>query len=245
MFCSKCGCELNSNDVFCSKCGNKVYEEKKTDDTPKFISNNCGNCGAALKKLTQSRYLCEYCGSEFFTSNNTIVKSKISEQEIVDVFFRAAKLELENKFYEELQCLLSISEKASDNATALVKIGRAYRRNNMLDKAVEYYERAIDLNSVYANAYCNLGAVFIFTEEFVKAEKQLRKAIKLMNENRSSYSQDDYAVAHSNCAIAVGKQGRIDEAKELLKIAEANGYSNGNTVRKMIGIKKSLFGKFF
>ena len=63
-----------------------------------------------------------------------------------------------------------------------------------------------------------------------------------MNQNRNEYTQSDYAIAHSNCAVALGKLGRKDEAKKLLKIAEANGYPNGDKVRQLIGIKKGLFG---
>ena len=62
-----------------------------------------------------------------------------------------------------------------------------------------------------------------------------------MNMNRAEYSNDDYAVAHSNLAIAIGMQGDKESAEQYLKIAEQNGYENGRKARKMIGIKKGLF----
>lgn len=258
MFCTNCGNKLNDTDAFCSSCGTKVYAKtvnsainynntanNATQASPirRMISNKCEACGATINEISKGHFLCEYCGSEYITVNNgEITESKITEKEILDVFYEAARYETNNMFYEELQCLLKIIDKAPDNTVLLCKLGRAYRRNNMHAKAIECYEKSIQINPSYANAYTNLGTIYVLYNQFAKAETYCKKAITLMNNNRIHYTNDDYAVAHSNCAIAVGKQGKIKEAKALLEIAESNGYKNGAQVRKMIGIRKGLFG---
>ena len=241
MFCKECGNKIIDGSLFCNKCGTKVGENNNPPVEKVFL-NRCESCGANLKRLSANHYLCEYCGSEYYTNNENIIMShKITEKEIMDVFYKAAELEKKNKFWDELQCLLSIVDKASDNVLFLVKLGRAYRRNNMLQKALECYEKARILNSEFASIYSNIGAVYILTKQYELAQASCQRAVELMNRNRAEYTNDDYAVAHSNLAIAVGMQGQKENAKKYLKIAEQNGYQNGAAVRKMVGIKKGLF----
>ena len=94
-----------------------------------------------------------------------------------------------------------------------------------------------------ANTYGNIGAVYIATEQYEQAQRCCQKAVEMMNRHRVGYSNEDYAIAHANLAIAVGRQGQIENAKRLLKIAEEYGYPNGSYVRRIVGIKKGLFSK--
>ncbi len=249
MYCVKCGCKLKDSDIYCCLCGNKVATEEKNiqpaKQPVKVFNNKCEGCGAVLKMLQKGRYLCDYCGSEYFVENDgDVTQSKVSEKEIMDVFYRAAQFEARDKYYEELSCLLSLSEKAADNVMVLVKIGRAYRHNDMYEKAIEYYQKAIAVNPQYPMSYTNLGAVYILINNPERALGYLRTGIQLMNANRSSCSDDDYAIAHSNYALAAGKMGRKDEAERFLEIAEKNGYPNGNAVRRKIGLKQSFWKLF-
>jgi len=243
MFCSKCGYELKADAVFCSRCGERVAESSKSDRLQKkVITNKCESCGSELKQLSPKQYICEYCGSEYYTNNNKEIEDcKITEKKLLDLFYEAAQYERNNKSWDELQCLLGVMDEAYDNVVYLVKLGRAYRRNNMFAKALECYEKAMQINQEYAPIYSNIGAVYILTEQYEKAEAPCKKAIELMNISRVDYTQSDYAIAHSNLAISVGKLGRKKEAKEYLAIAEKNGYKNGAAARKMIGIKKWPF----
>ena len=241
MFCRECGNKLMEGALFCSRCGTKLVDNGGSNMQKAFTSV-CESCGAKLKRLSAHRYLCEYCGSEYYTNaENAITGAKITEKELLDVFYKAAELEKQNKHWEELQCLLSIADKASDNALYMVKLGRAYRRNNLHQKALECYNAAQSINSELASIYTNIGALHIITKQYHLALAPCYRAVELMNRNRAEYSNEDYAVAHSNLAIAVGMQGRLEEAKQYIKIAEQNGYQNGATVRKMLGIKKGLF----
>lgn len=243
MFCPECGTKVDDSAKFCVKCGTKLKGAVQEQKPLIKLTNHCETCGANLKKLSEGHYLCDYCGSEYFTNEKgEVADAKITEKEILDAMYRAAEFERKNQFWDELQCLLSASEQAPDNTLLLAKLGRAYRRNNMHAKAVACYEKAIEINPDFGSPYSNLGAVYVLNGQYKKAEECCKKGVALMNANRIDYTNDDYAVAYSNYAIAVGKQGRKEEAKRLLKIAESNGYKNGDAARKMIGIKKGLFG---
>lgn len=240
MFCRECGNKIIEGSLFCNKCGTKIVENSNPS-AGKAFSNKCESCGAKLKRLSPDRYLCEYCGSEYYTNNGSTVNSqKNTEKEILNIFYKAAELENKNKYWDELQCLLTAVDQASDNVLFWVKLGRAYRRNNLYQNALECYENAKKLNAEFASIYSNIGAVYILTKQYERAQLHCQRAVELMDRNRAEYSNDDYAVAHSNLAIAVGMQGMKEDAKRHIKIAEDHGYKNGAAVRKMVGIKKGL-----
>lgn len=245
MFCSKCGCELRDADVFCNKCGTKVIgasENKGMQQSSglQLIATKCEACGApTLKETRRGHFLCEYCGSEYITNEtHEVVESKLTEKEVLDILMEAAHCELNERYYEELQCLLKAEEKASDNVILQVKIGRAYRRNNMYEEAMQCYEKAMQLDPSYANIYSNIGALYSLINQYVQAEEYLKKALAMMEENRIRYTNDDFAVCLSNYAFAVAKLGKKKEAKKLLDRAEENGYKNANAARKLLGLKK-------
>ncbi|MBQ4346958.1 MAG: tetratricopeptide repeat protein [Firmicutes bacterium] len=183
MFCIKCGEKLPDEANFCLKCGTKVVlpegmneasqkASQKAENRKKIKFNNkCESCGAATKRLSASHFLCEYCGSEYFLNDDMeCYDFTITDEEIMNVFIQAAKFELKNKSVEELQCLLTVKEKAEDNVAYLVKLGRAYRRNDMFDKAMECYEKAELINPNYANIYVNQGTIYIKPDQYAKAE---------------------------------------------------------------------------
>lgn len=219
-----------------------IYQSKNKQ---KFDVNKCSVCGGAmLTKTGLFDFMCEYCGSKFTVNEkNEIIDSKLTEAEILDVFSKAAQYENKGQYLEELQLFLKHQSQASDNLLYLVKLGRAYRHCGMCDKAIEVYNTVLSRDPSFGSVYGNIGAVYIYTNQYALAEKSLLKGLKLMKENSTRYTKSDFAVAHSNLAIAVGKQGRKSEAKKYLEIAEKQyGYTNGANVRSLIGIKKGLFG---
>ena len=238
MTCLSCGTKLDNNVNFCSHCGARVGIERDENESRQILKN-CKSCSGELKQLIFGHYICEYCGREYFTNDkNEITDDRMTEKELLDILHKAAKYKRENKYWQELNCLLEAAEKAPNNTLLLVKLGRAYRRSGMYAKAVECYERALAIDPEDACAYVNLGAIYILINQLEKAEMHYKKGISLMEQNRIDCTNSDYAVAYANYAIAVGKQGRKREAKKLLKIAEENGYKNCDDARKMAGIKK-------
>lgn len=237
MFCKNCGSKIDDDSVFCCKCGTRVTEQGSSP-VGKVFSNKCESCGAQVKEVSEGHYLCEYCGSEYYVNERKEVSSnKLTDKQLLDLFYKAAEFSVKNKFWEELQCLLSAEAEASDNTVYLVKLGRAYRRNNMFGKALECYEKARQLNSEYANIYTNIGAVYLLGKQYDKAVEPCRKAVMLMNRSRAEYSADDYNTAYANMAIAAGMVGDMKDAVMYLKAAEDNGYKNGENVRRILGIK--------
>ena len=206
-FCSNCGNRLDSGAMFCSRCGKKILEESY-ESGHVLHSNKCESCGANLRKLEANHYVCDYCGSVFFTNDECVsVMPKITEAEKLEVYKRAASFEVAGKHYNELQCLVEVADKLQDDVEFLVKLGRSYRRNEMYAKAMECYTIACSIKPEYANVHTNIGALYIIIKQYVNAEAALRRALELMNRDRLMCTNDDFCVAYSNMAIAVGMQG--------------------------------------
>lgn len=209
-----------------------------------LILLKCEVCGASeLKETGKGHFLCEYCGSKYITDeNNEVVNRELVKKDLVDILVEADKYEKTKDYPKELQCYQKAIEKAPDNMTILLKLGRAYRRNGLHDRALSCYDKALEIDSSNANIYCNIGAVYCFTGQYNKAEEYLKKGINMMEADPLPY-MNDIGTCYSNYAIAAGKLGRIKEAKALLKKAESYGYTNGATVRNVLGIKKGLFSR--
>ena len=74
--------------------------------------------------------------------------------------------------------LASYQRVQPQNAVMMNKIGVAYHHLFAFDQAQKYYEKAVAMNTKYAEAYNNLGAVYYGKIEYAAAVKAYKKAIK-------------------------------------------------------------------
>ncbi len=97
------------------------------------------------------------------------------------------------------------------------KLGVEYYNKGKMEKALEEFQKAIEINPFYAEAYNNLGAVYLYKEEYEKAIPYLEKAIEV---------DPAYGFPHYNLAIALhylGKdEGAIAELKQAIKLNPRN-----------------------
>lgn len=64
-------------------------------------------------------------------------------------------------------------------------LGLAYQRQNQSDKAIEEFNRALDRNKLYWDAYYNRGAVYLAAGSLRKAISDFKRAVELNPENPS------------------------------------------------------------
>jgi len=91
--------------------------------------------------------------------------------------------------------------------------GQSLRRLGLYDDAVEAYERAIQKNPDFFQAYSNLGNVYLAKGMIDKALLQFKKALQI---------NPDFDLAHGGLGLALRRKGRLDDAiseyKEAVKI---------------------------
>lgn len=104
----------------------------------------------------------------------------------------------------------AISQKGGKYALAYYNLARQYYNNGKDQPAVENFLKATALDESFAEAYLDLGNVYLTrasirsTNEYDKAIEAYRKAIALRN--------NFYPLAHDNLGIALAKKGRKQEA---------------------------------
>jgi tetratricopeptide (TPR) repeat protein len=110
-------------------------------------------------------------------------------------------------------------------------LGATLQGQGRLQDALEIYDRLIQLNSHYVDAYSNSGLVLQDLGRLDEAVKSYDKAIEL---------KPDYAEAYYNRGNALKELGRLDEAVKSydkaiqLKVDYAEAYSNrGNALQEL------------
>ena len=193
----------------------------------------CDGCGGRSFIKKGDSYECEYCGSSYIIENDENVVSKtLTDAQIIEYYLEATKYMLANNYSEEFKALSKALDLAPNNALTLVKLGRCYRNLGLQDKAIEAYQKALEIDPSLGTAYTNLGTIYILNQKWSEAATQYQMGLPLIDQK-----EDDYWTAYANYAIAVAKLGDTARANNMIKEAEQHGYKNGNTCRSLAGIK--------
>lgn len=226
MFCISCGSSLPDNALFCPACGAKVTADAKPEE-PHLRSMRCTSCGSSsLKIIRTGEYRCEHCGTKFYTDRQNPRGDVETLDAKVAVFLsEAAAYANKGDYRNELQTLAKAMELAPEDNTVLLRLGRAYWRLGLSEKALEYYRIAEDLYPGDPIVYANIGSAYIKLGHYAEAKVQYEKGIAIIESDPMSACADDIAVTYGNYALCLGKLGDRKSAKKYLSIAKEKGYS--------------------
>jgi len=101
-----------------------------------------------------------------------------------------------------------------------------YQNQGDLDKAVEEYQKALQLNPNYTQVYTNLGAVYLEKEDYDRAIQQFNKVIELNYWDRK---------AHYNLGLAYLYKGDKKRAQEEAKFLQSLRSELGDALERRIG----------
>lgn len=121
-------------------------------------------------------------------------------------------------FTAALQNYQQLAEKVPENekAFALVDLGRAYEKNEKIEKAVESYQQATKLNPRYAAAFLRLGVALRRSRKFSEADSALNQAGNLFS---MSTEVEGITEVLLQKGLAFSQQGKIAEAQAQLQLA--------------------------
>ncbi|MBE9595184.1 MAG: tetratricopeptide repeat protein, partial [Proteobacteria bacterium] len=86
--------------------------------------------------------------------------------------------------------------------------GAAYANLNLHERAIEDYDKALELNPKYAMAYHNRGGAYANLKQYERAIEDYNKAIEL---------NPNYAKAYGNRGIAYSEIGKYEESVRDMK----------------------------
>ena len=124
-----------------------------------------------------------------------------------------ARCYLEMERYEKAISFYEKSLEIKESVYGYIGLGNCYKKLDDINKAIENYKEAINLNPKYALSYNNLGAVYAERGEFRKAEKYLIKALELEPNN----SQTLFGLG-----LLYRKKEELEKAKKYLIKAKKN-----------------------
>ena len=243
MFCISCGGLLPENAIFCPACGAKTTMDPKPNEL-NLCSMKCSSCGSGnLKKIRNGEYRCEHCGTKFYTDGQNPGEDDEAKEAEVAALLSEAQAYAEKKDYRnEVQTLAKAMVLAPDNNTVLLRLGRAYWRLNLPEKALEYYRMAEELYPDDPIVYVNIGSAFLKLGHYEEAKAEYEKGIAIIESDPMSACADDIAIAYGNYALCIGNLGDKKSAKKYLSIAKDKGYSKEsiNTVCRQLHLNRFL-----
>jgi len=121
------------------------------------------------------------------------------------------------KAVEDYRALVSNMPPA-EQAYALVDLGRAYEKNEQLDKAIESHREATKLNPRYAAAFLRLGVVLGRRQQWDAAYAAYDQAFKQFDIASEIEGMTEVLIQRG---VLLGQQRRVDEARaQLLQALE-------------------------
>ena len=116
------------------------------------------------------------------------------------------------KAVENYQTLASAAS-PTERAYAFVDLGRAYEKNEQLDKAIESHQQATKLDPKYAASFLRLGIVTGRRQRFDDAYQAFDQANKLFDIANEIEGMTQVLLQR---AVLLGQQGKLKDAKEQL-----------------------------
>jgi serine/threonine protein kinase/Tfp pilus assembly protein PilF len=118
------------------------------------------------------------------------------------------------KAVENYESLVKVTDE--EKAYAYLDLGRAYEKNQMLDKAIGAYETATKLDSHYGAAFLNLGMTYGRSRRFDEAYAAFNQASMLFD--ISSDMEGTVGVLLQR-GVLLAQQGNVNEATKQLRLA--------------------------
>ena len=221
MFCTQCGSPLPDSAAFCPACGAKAGAAEAA------VPEACTACGSrSLRKIRKGVYLCEYCGSRFFAGGQDAVPGEAeAEADLLALFMLASEHEQKDDIAGELRILLKGLDLLPDNATLLLKLGRAHWRLGQNRQALEYFRQAAQVSPENPVIYINMANIYLTQGQYAEARPLYERSLAIMEADPLSATANDIAVSYGNYGNCLGKMGDRKGAKKYLSIAKKKGYN--------------------
>jgi len=154
----------------------------------------------ATSKLTLLAMLLTLCGYGAAAQQE---RPNLSMMTVAELEKTGDQARAQKDYYLAIDCFKAAISKDRKNAVLNNKLGLSYLKNNDLGNARMFFERASKLNSKFADAVNNVGAVDYMKKDYGRAAKNFKKAVAL-EETRATF--------HVNLGAAWFSQKKFEHA---------------------------------
>jgi tetratricopeptide (TPR) repeat protein len=126
-----------------------------------------------------------------------VVRPDLSDEKLADLYM------VRKEYREAAAVYKKLSDQEPRNPVYLNKLGIALHQQTALGSALKYYERAVKVDPLYADAENNIGTIWYQRKKYGKAIKAYQKAIAI---------RSDMAVLYSNLGYTYFADKKYEEA---------------------------------
>jgi tetratricopeptide (TPR) repeat protein len=126
-----------------------------------------------------------------------VVRPDLSDEKMADLYM------VRKEYREAAAVYKKLSDQEPHNPVYLNKLGIALHQQTALGSALKYYERAVKVDPLYADAENNIGTIWYQRKKYGKAIKAYQKGIAI---------RKDMAVLYSNLGYAYFADKKYEEA---------------------------------
>ena len=147
----------------------------------------------------------------------------------------------DGKFQLALSRSKQMLERFPNSAVLFNIVGASYKGLMQLDKAIDNYKKALNINPDYSEVYYNMGVAFQQKGDIKASIESYTNSLKI---------KPDYVYAYNNMGTAYHEMGNLEEAiqsyKKALKIKPdyADSYNNMANALKDIGELESAIDNY-
>ena len=158
-----------------------------------------------------------------------------------ELYIEAVTASVTRDFAAAITAYEEIASMKNNDARAYVDLGRAYERNEDLDKAIENYVKAAGLNGEYATAYLRAGVCYNRKSDFASATAAFDKAQSLF---KALGNAEGVTEVFRQRGVQLRGRGKFEEANEQFQHALETSRATGNEFQQISALLELSFLSF-
>ena len=120
-------------------------------------------------------------------SSVIVVRPELTDEQMGDLYM------VRKEYREAAELYKRLSDENPKNPVYLNKLGIAMHQLTALTSALKYYQQAVKVDPLYADAHNNIGTIWYQRKRYGKAIREYQRAIKLRQDMAVLYSNLGYA----------------------------------------------------
>ncbi|MCU1290843.1 MAG: prkC 3 [Acidobacteria bacterium] len=158
---------------------------------------------------------------EIESKNRNLLSSLYKTED--SLYFEAVNATLIRDYKQAISIYSQLAALNPSEPYVYLDLGRAYEKNEEIDKAIESYEKAVSLNSMYGAGFLRLGILFRRKADYEKSKQAFDKA-----ENIYDRSSNDEGIAEVKYqrGVSLNFQEKLNDARTEFQQVIANPRAN-------------------
>ena len=174
----------------------------------------------------------ERAKDELIAATTQNERSSLSPKDAL--YFNAIRATVTRKFGDAVNSYSEIAKLSPDDGSVYVDLGYAYENDGNLNKALENYLKAIDLNNrQYATAYLRAGIVYLRKQDRENATKMFDEAERLYNAGLNNEGLNE---VNRQRGILFRNNGEYDKAKAQFQSSLDAARGMGNEAQQITAL---------